>query len=330
MYLIRPWILDDFHVVFECANQARGLTSLPKNETILKKRLIKSVASFSPKIHEPGDEYYGFALMNTETNEVCGVSAIIGSVGIDHPEYLYEIIEDELYPFSHFKGPSELCSLFLLQPHRKGGLGKLLSLSRLHFIAAFPHRFQKYLVALMRGFINDNKESPFWNALDHKHLDLAYDEIEARLATSDPSLKSLLPTKPLKISSLPPDAQNAIGKTHPNTVVALKLLENEGFRWKGFVDIIDAGPQISAEVTTIRTIRESKLYDWILSDTVPSPESKTFLISNNRLDFRALIAQLEINEKNQVLLTKELVQLLKVKEREPIRISPLHHESSSV
>ena len=56
----------------------------------------------------------------------------------------------------------------------------------------------------------------------------------------------LMPKHPIYIDLLPETARAVIREPHPNTRPALSLLESEGFRCEGYVDIFDAGPTVQA------------------------------------------------------------------------------------
>ena len=43
---------------------------------------------------------------------------------------------------------------------------------------------------------------------------------------------------------LPKAAQHAIGQVHDLTKPALALVEREGFRYRGYIDIFDGGPTV--------------------------------------------------------------------------------------
>ena len=66
-----------------------------------------------------------------------------------------------------------------------------------------------------------------------------------------------MPTHPIYVPLLPKKAQEVIGKVHPNTEPALKLLESEGFAFNQEVDIFEAGPVVSCDKSEIRCVKES-------------------------------------------------------------------------
>src|SRR5690606_40386071 len=73
-----------------------------------------------------------------------------------------------------------------------------------------------------------------------------------------PILYELMPKLPIYVKLLPKEAQEVIGQVHENTRPALAMLQSEGFRFRGYVDIFDAGPTVESEIENIRSVRESK------------------------------------------------------------------------
>ena len=53
-----------------------------------------------------------------------------------------------------------------------------------------------------------------------------------------------MPRHPVYMNLLPQDARDAIGAVHADTLPARTMLEQEGFRYEGYVDIFDAGPTV--------------------------------------------------------------------------------------
>lgn len=66
-----------------------------------------------------------------------------------------------------------------------------------------------------------------------------------------------MPQHPVYIDLLPKKAQAVIGQVHERTRPALRMLESEGLRYEGYVDIFDGGPTVAAPVDTLRTVAES-------------------------------------------------------------------------
>src|SRR5882724_4788786 len=68
-----------------------GLTTLPPDKEFLGDRIENSLRAFSPRVRKPGGECYLFALEDTATGEIVGVSGIASRVGGFDPWYSYEI-----------------------------------------------------------------------------------------------------------------------------------------------------------------------------------------------------------------------------------------------
>lgn len=325
MFIIRPIEEKDFDTYYRCAELARGMTSLPKDKIKLGTLLTRSLVSFSKNVNTPQDEYYLFVLEDRKTLEVCGVSAILATKGYHTPFPIYQVTEKKLYPDFITKGPSELCSLYLFPTHRKGGLGKLLSLSRLHFIATFPERFHSILMADMRGYIDEKKESPFWKSLGGQKMSISFEEADNLIIDHHPNIEKFRLHESLSLSDIDEPGRNAIGKTHPNTIPALKMLIDEGFSWKGAVDIVDAGPLITTHVKNMKVLKEGKLLPLIglREETADEP---MYIISNNRLDFRAGLAQVTFIKDKGIFLTQKAIEGLKVNLGDTLRITAQHHE----
>ena len=63
-------------------------------------------------------------------------------------------------------------------------------------------------------------------------------------------IAELMPHHPVYVNLLPATARDAIGAVHADTLPAKAMLEQEGFRYEGYVDIFDADPRSSAFATT--------------------------------------------------------------------------------
>ncbi len=135
-----------------------------------------------------------------------------------------------------------------------------------------------------------------------------------------------MPTHPIYIPLLPPAAQAVIGRVHPNTEPAIHLLEREGFKDSGMVDIFEAGPVIRCPRDEIRTVRESQvlriegLSDRPLGRSPDDPGSEEWLVARRgAATFRAGKGRIERTEQS-VVLTAELADRLEVKRGDEVRL----------
>jgi arginine N-succinyltransferase len=72
------------------------------------------------------------------------------------------------------------------------------------------------------------------------------------------------------------------------------MLEQEGFRYEGYVDIFDAGPTVECFRDNIDAVRRSSVLPVMLGEEDPVPDSLSddmlWLVCNRRFeDFRALV-----------------------------------------
>ncbi len=336
-YVIRPITSNDLDTVINFAFQSSaGITSMPKNSSILQKKVEHSLESFSKKITKPEHETYLFALEETETKTIGGICSVISKVGVGTPLYFYQI--DCIYkkveglaippkisflkPINFTNGPSEICMLYLDPSFRKEGLGRLLSLSRFLFIATFPERFEDKIIAEMRGSIDKNDLAPFWEGVGRHFLDLNFLELMKLLEQGKSFIPHILPDYPIYIDLLPRDIQETIGTVHIKTKPALNMLLYEGFKFSECIDLFDGGPMIHAYKNEIRSIKESRQAKVV--DVCDHLEGKTFLASNQVLDFRACYSTIKQNGSDEVIIPKDTAEVLKLKIGDPLRYTELN------
>ncbi|MDF3036498.1 MAG: astA, partial [Paucimonas sp.] len=248
-----------------------GMTTLKPDRKQLVGRIETAEASFAERI--PANERdYVFVMEDLTNSRLAGVCAIKSAVGLDEPFYNYRIGKlvhgskelgvysemDTLYLSNDLTGHSELCSLFLHPDYRSGNNGKLLSKSRLLFIAQFPHLFPGKLIAEMRGFQRPDGSSPFWDNLGRYFFKMDFNRADDLSTLGRKSfIAELMPRYPLYIDLLPEEARQVIGRVHDDTVPARRMLEQEGMYYEGYVDIFDAGPVLQARVSELRAMRNS-------------------------------------------------------------------------
>ena len=118
-------------------------------------------------------------------------------------------------------------------------------------------------------------------------------------------IAQLMPRHPLYINLLPKAARDVIGEVHGNTLPARKMLEDEGFRYQGYVDIFDAGPTLETQVNDIRAVRESKNYLVKIEDHIPIG-TVPYLISNTLLDgYRCTMVYINVPESGSLCISQQ-------------------------
>ncbi|NEX60280.1 arginine N-succinyltransferase [Noviherbaspirillum galbum] len=284
-----------------------GMTTLKPDRKALGQRLEIACASFAEQIPPPQRDYV-FVMEDAARGRLAGVCAIKAAVGLDDPFYNYRIGTlvhssnelkvfsrmDTLYLSNDLTGCAELCSLFLHPDYRSGTNGKLLSKSRLMFIAQFPQLFSEKLIAEMRGFQGPDGKSPFWDSLGHHFFKMDFDRADDLTALGKKSfIAELMPRHPLYVAYLPKEAQEVIGVVHADTVPARRLLEQEGLHYEGYVDIFDAGPVLQARISELRALRESELVrvEFTEAQSNQPPAIDPIMIATTAMrDFRVIAA----------------------------------------
>lgn len=336
MKIIRPIQLSDLDALVHMAQTAgAGFTSLPPVPDFLQKKIELSLRSFDADVKEAGHERYMFVLEESATGEVGGCCAIEAACGLDESFYNYHVgltvhasrelklynKTPTLYLSNDLTGTSVLCSLYLRPEFRDGGAGRLLSKSRFLFMANFAHRFAHKVIAEMRGVSDERGRSPFWEGLGRHFFTIEYSEAEHVVGMGNKAfIAELMPKHPIYAVLLPPEAQAVMGKVHPQTAPALKLLEQEGFRYQNFIDIFDGGPTVEAPLNEIRSIRRSRV---LPLQVVPDMAGPLHLVANTRLhDYRCALAEL-MPEPGYVPVSAELCAALNVGAGDNLRVCTL-------
>lgn len=326
MFVVRPIAPSDYSALYDCAVESgHGFTSLPVDEGLLQKRIARAQEAFArPHVAEPGEEGYLFVMEETSTGAVVGCSGIEAAVGLSDSFYHYRLghevhqsasldiynAQQTLTLCNDYTGYSELCTLFLRAPYRRDMNGRVLSRFRMLFMAEFRERFSQYAIAEMRGVSDEDGNSPFWSWLQQHFFKLDFTQADYLTGIGEKTfVAELMPRHPIYVSLLPAAAQKVIGQVHENTRPALKMLQHEGFRCRGYVDIFDAGPTVEAEIENIRSVRESSRYQ-VHIGTVKQPTR--YILCNTRVaDFRALQADVELHDE-QVVIAPDVAEALRV------------------
>ncbi|WP_235602926.1 arginine N-succinyltransferase [Piscirickettsia litoralis] len=129
-------------------------------------------------------------------------------------------------------------------------------------------------------------------------------------------ISDMMPRHPIYTELLPESACEVIGKVHKDTAPALALLEKEGFVYKGYVDIFDAGPTVEAQLKYIRSIRKSMAA--VFKGHIDSEQGELAIISNCSFGFRSCISSISV-EHDQAYLTHEAAEALHVKPGDQLR-----------
>lgn len=337
--LFRTARKDDLTAINDLASGSGvvGITTLPKDIELLKKRLAKSSASFEASITSPSNEYYLFVLEEIESGKIVGTSAIEASIGYETPFYSYKVskrtrICHELNIRNNYEvmsvvndnqGNSEICTLYLDPNYRRKHNGLLLSRARFLFMAQYPERFAATVIAEMRGISDEKGHSPFWDQVGCHFFQMSFAEADRlTISTNKQFIADLMPRNLIYVPLLSPAAQAVIGHPHESTKPAMDILLREGFHYNHYVDIFDAGPIIEASCANIKTAAASKIMT--LKNSIDEVSSKPFIVANTKLDFCATVSKVVFNEEQvSCMLDHATAELLHVQCGDAVRITPL-------
>jgi arginine N-succinyltransferase len=332
---------SDLDAIYHLAQQSGvGMTTLPKDKKLLKKRLSWSTESYKKKVHQPTNEYYLFVLEDHNTKQIVGTSAIEAKTGHNAPFYSYKIsphtnvcpslkIQNNYVVLSLVNdnaGYSEICTLFLEPNYRKNNNGLLLSKARFLFMAQHPFRFTPIVIAEMRGVFDENGHSPFWNNIGAHFFPMTFIEADLlNLSTNKEFIADFMPKHPIYVELLSPEAQAVIGRPHQSTIPAMNILLKEGFHFNNHVDIFDGGPTIESPLNNIKTVALSRVVT--IKEINDERTGDKFLLSNTQMDFRATKTRIQINELDHTcMISKKTADLLEVKCGDNLRIAPTRIE----
>lgn len=349
--LIRPIEPEDIDALQAIAVETGpGFTSLPDNRAFLIEKIAHARASFERPDQDDAEDQNGalyFFVLEDETQpagsaeRLAGCCAIESSVGLASPFYHYRIGQlahsssrlglhrtlDTLFLCSDHTGSAEVCSLYLRAPWRGEAQrpqrnGTLLSRARWLFMAGFRSRFPGRVLAEMRGRFDDQGHSPFWEALGQKFLPIEFQHADHLTGMGEKSfIGEMMPRHPICISFLPQAARDCIGQVHTQTRPALAMLNRDGLRFEGYIDIFDGGPTVEAYIDDVRSVRDSLMARVRLDSAASTDERPCWLAASTgaAIDFRASWIG-RGPQGDEITLTPEEAQRLGVGENDMLRL----------
>ena len=333
MLVVRPAGPADLDHLLELAIlSGPGFTSLPEDPDQLIERLDVSRDSFNGVL-PAADRWFTLMMEESDTGDIDGIAGVKSTVGLKRPFFSFRVANNPaqspslgirmdhqtLTLVNECSGWTEVGSLFLKADRRKGGAGRLLSQARYMLIGAEPELFAETVLAELRGVFTPDGACPFWDHVAHKFFPMPFDQADRMTGATDKQfILDLAPRHPIYIDLLPEPARAVIGKVHPQGVAAMALLESEGFRPNGLVDIFDAGPTVTCPRDHIRTVRDARRLTVQITDQVEA-ELPALISTDSIAAFRAVRARAVI-EGEIVHLTAETAAALKVRNGETVRV----------
>ncbi|WP_338446350.1 arginine N-succinyltransferase [Pelagerythrobacter marensis] len=325
-FALRAARTDDLEPLYEMAKlTGGGFTNLPPDRDALAAKLARADAAFARHEDELGDDQFVLVLENTATGEVRGTCQLFSQVGQQWPFYSYRLttltqhsqelnrtVRAELLSLvTDLEGSSEVGGLFLHPGERAGGLGLLLARSRYLFIAMHRRRFADRVLAELRGIIDERGGSPFWDGVAGRFFGMSFQEADYFNAINgNQFIADLMPKHPVYVAMLDDDARSVIGMPHPSGRAAMKMLENEGFAYEGYLDIFDGGPTMTARTDRVKSVAAAKPHAIERCDLEYG--ERAILATGELEGFRAAYGMREIAAEGTVAIDPTAAEALRV------------------
>lgn len=336
MIIVRPVTTTDIDHLLEIAHAAYpGMTTLPPDKATLERKIANSTTSIAKSVDEPTTEVYLLVMEDTDTGKLVGTASIIAKLGIEDQFYSYKLNKqtqhsrqinkkvtvETLHLTNHFEGFAEVATLFLTPDYRKNGNGKLLARSRYLFMAEFRQRFPDKVMADLRGYFDEQGRSPFWEALGRHFFDMTYSEADLYGALNgNQFIADLMPKHPIYVNLLPQEARDVIGRPNDQGKPALAMLESEGFKNNGQVDIFDGAPSVDASIDELKTIRNSKKTK--VTAVLPDQQGEEYLVCAGTIDlFRVCLTKMVVEKDGCIALPQNTLDGLKINLNDSVRYS---------
>jgi arginine N-succinyltransferase len=306
-FVIRAAHLGDLEPLYEMAKlTGGGFTNLPADRKALARKLERAEAAYANDADTLADEQFVLVLERADSGDVRGTSQMMTQVGQQWPFYSYRrtvltqhseelqrtVRCEMLNLVTDLEGSSEVGGLFLHPSERAGGLGMLLARSRYLFIAMHRARFPERILAELRGIIDERGGSPFWDGVAGRFFGMTFQEADYFNAINgNQFIADLMPKHPIYVAMLSESARSAIGMPHPSGRAAMRMLEDEGFAYEGFIDIFDGGPTMTARIDQVKSVTEARADAVVRTDCREG--EKTLLASGRLATFRCCYGMAE-------------------------------------
>jgi arginine N-succinyltransferase len=340
VYRIRPIKTQDFEGFKQIAiASGPGFTSLPVDDDRLQQKIERSEQSFISDIVRPSDESYLFVLEllpgeGSSEGELVGTTGIEAGVGLSVPLYHYHIStvvhhspQLDIYKparvltlCNDYTGATEICTLFLHKQHRVGLNGRFLSRVRFLFMADYRERFSELVIAEMRGSAGKNDVSPFWKWLEEHFFGIDFPTADRLIGIGQKDfVAQLMPKYPIYLNLLSKEAQSVVAQVHEFTKPALRLLQKEGFKHKGYIDLFDAGPTVEAYLDEVATVKNSQRCQVQIGQ--PAQGNPVAITNRKLVNFRAVYteySELDL-EHSKLIISEETAEQIDVHSGDLVR-----------
>lgn len=322
----------DLEALYEMAKlTGGGFTNLPPDRAALRSKLERAEVAFGRDTETLTDELFVLVLEDARTGAVRGTCQLMTQVGQRWPFYSYRLntltqysqeldrtVRAELLSLvTDLEGSSEVGGLFLHPNERAGGLGLLLARSRYMFVAMHRRRFADRILAELRGIIDERGGSPFWDGVAGRFFGMSFQDADYFNAINgNQFIADLMPKHPVYIAMLSEDARSVIGVPHPTGRAAMRMLEDEGFRAEGYVDIFDGGPTMVARTNAVTSVKGAVTAT--ITSLTASEGERAILATGQLGNFRACFGARMIDGQGGVAIDSASADLLDVCEGDTV------------
>jgi arginine N-succinyltransferase len=340
--VVRPGTIDDLDTLMDLFSHAgerlKGMSSLKPDRDFLTARLLASEAAFNdPTEPSDGARDFFFILCDAYDPSVAiGTSAIYAAVGLESAFYSFRVGTTvhasreldvynrlrTLHVSNDYTGATEVGSLFLDPAFVGSGAGRLVSLARMLVLGQHGQLFSEKLIAEMRGYQDDEGNSPLWEGLGRAFFTLPFPEADRLSGLGNKVfISELMPHHPIYVHLLSQEAQDAIGRVHPSTIPARRLLESEGFAAGDYIDIFDGGPTLEARLSDLRAVREGRVVEVITASDLP--QGPELLIGTRHLPtFRATVSDRYLLTDSTLAVSNDTLDTLGAGQGDPLNVTP--------
>lgn len=331
-FRLRAARLSDLEHLYEMAKlTGGGFTNLPADRKALTAKLERATSAFKNTEDALVDEQFVLVLEDTKSGAVRGTCQLMTKVGQQWPFYSYRLntltqysqeldrtVRTEMLNLvTDLEASSEVGGLFLHPNERAGGHGLLLARSRYLFIAMHRKRFADRILAELRGIIDERGDSPFWDNVAGRFFGMSFNEADYFNAINgNQFIADLMPKHPVYVAMLDAEARKVIGVPHLSGRAAMRMLENEGFAYEGYVDIFDGGPSMTARTDNVVSVKDS-VEARVTSMNIEEGE-RAILATGRLSDFRACYGARVLDDEGGIAIDSATADTLDVTEGETV------------
>ncbi|MFC5430007.1 arginine N-succinyltransferase [Paraburkholderia denitrificans] len=340
MWITRPARDADAEKLLAIAAQADPLVhTFPRDRASIEDAIARTNDALSLQVDVPCDEYY-LMVLEDPAGDLRGAAAICSAAGSGGAFFVYRNdvihhvsrdlkISNSVHALtlcSDLTHHSQLQGFFIGEGCDAPWAASLLSRSRLMFAARDRQRFGEDFVVSLAGCMDQDYQSPFWNAIGRKFfdMDLISAERMIRGARNGTLIVEVMPHYPVYVPLLPNDVRALMGQMHSESNLPFEILEKEGFRSDRYIDIFDGGPILVANASQIRTIAEARTYSIDASEVAETAER--YLVANVGAPeaFRCVVSRATpwIGD-GYVALPKETLDALCLSSNDSVIVAPM-------